>query len=113
MSGNCGVDYQTGLYCFVGLAWALWTTRNKIYIQKIFPDKPLETVHLALSLVQKWKILLKEATRTKVETMVGSMLEFIREFHLLDSNPSNVGVIWSLCGAFWKVIWSIIAVDIG
>jgi hypothetical protein len=27
-----GVNFQTGLTCFAALAWAIWTTRNKMCI---------------------------------------------------------------------------------
>jgi hypothetical protein len=42
------------------LQWAIWTTRNKMCTQKIFPDKPLDNVHLGLPYVHKWKILMKK-----------------------------------------------------
>jgi hypothetical protein len=45
------VGYQLGLSCFAGLAWTIWTTRNKICIEKTFPDKPIDMVYLGLSLL--------------------------------------------------------------
>jgi hypothetical protein len=51
LTGKFGVDYQTWLSCFAGVAWAIWTTRNKMCIQKKFPDKPLDTVYVVLSYV--------------------------------------------------------------
>jgi hypothetical protein len=35
---------ESGLTCFAGLAWTLWTTRNKIFIQKMFHEKPFNIV---------------------------------------------------------------------
>jgi hypothetical protein len=32
LTGKFGVDYQTWLSCFAGLAWVIWTTRNKMCI---------------------------------------------------------------------------------
>jgi hypothetical protein len=48
-----GSSFETGLTCFAGLAWALWTTRNKISIQKTFPEKPIIVVYTALPYIQK------------------------------------------------------------
>jgi hypothetical protein len=51
-----GVSFQVDLFCFAGLAWALWNTRNRICIRKDFPNKLLDIVHLGLSYLQKWKL---------------------------------------------------------
>jgi hypothetical protein len=51
LTGGFGVNYQTGLSCFAGFALALWTVRNKMCIQKSFPERPLDVVHLGISFV--------------------------------------------------------------
>jgi hypothetical protein len=53
-----GTSFQMGLACFAGLGWAAWLTRNKIYMQKSFPAKPIEVIYNALSFVQKWRPLI-------------------------------------------------------
>jgi hypothetical protein len=58
-TGGFGVDFQTGLVCFAGFAWATWITRNKICMQKTFPDKTTDVIYLGLAFIQKWKLLMK------------------------------------------------------
>ena len=54
------------MFIFAGFAWALWMTRNKMAIEKSFPKTPTDVIYLALSLMQKWSILLKEEDRRSV-----------------------------------------------
>jgi hypothetical protein len=44
-----GVNYQIGLSCFAGLAWAMWNTRNKICIKHSIPERPIDTIFLGVS----------------------------------------------------------------
>jgi hypothetical protein len=66
---DLGVNYQTGLACFAGIAWGLWDTRNKIYIRKILPTNPIDVVHLYLSYVQRWKILMRKLASARMKAM--------------------------------------------
>ena len=54
------------MFTFAGFAWALWTTRNKMAIEKGFPKAPTDIIYVALTLMQKWSILLKEEDREKL-----------------------------------------------
>jgi hypothetical protein len=97
-----GTSFQTGFTCFAGLAWALWTTRNKITIQKMFPEKSIIVVYNALSYIQKWRVQMKpleknsamELTkRSQYRTLlisrmwVLSMTHRILQFEALPSQP--------------------------
>jgi hypothetical protein len=75
------------------MAWAIWKTRNNMCIRKIFLDKPIDIIHLCLSFVQRWKILMKELERNKVEALTSLMLQHIRNFRPLASHLSDVGFI--------------------
>jgi hypothetical protein len=55
-----GVSFQTGLSYFAGMAPAIWKTRNSICMRKAFSDKLTDVIHLGMSFVHKWKILIKE-----------------------------------------------------
>jgi hypothetical protein len=45
------------MFIFADLAWALWTTRNKMTIEKNFSKTPTDVIYVALSLMQQWSIL--------------------------------------------------------
>jgi hypothetical protein len=51
-----GVGYRTGLVCFARVAWAIWNTRNKFCIRRIFPNKPIDVVLFGVSFIQKWRM---------------------------------------------------------
>jgi hypothetical protein len=48
------------MFIFAGFGWALWTSRNKMAIEKSFPQMPTDVIYNAISLMQKWSILLKK-----------------------------------------------------
>ena len=48
------------IFFFAGFAWALWTTRNKMAIEKSFVKTPTDVIYVAISLLQRWSVLLKE-----------------------------------------------------
>jgi hypothetical protein len=62
-------------------------------IQKKFPDKPLDTVYLTLSYIQKWRIIMRKPEKVKVEELMKTVLQFIKEFKPRGSAVSNVGFI--------------------
>jgi len=68
------------LVMFAGFAWALWTTRNKMAIEKSFPKTPTDVIYLALSLMQKWSILLKEEDKRSVMQVKESLLGWLKAF---------------------------------
>jgi hypothetical protein len=60
---------------------------------KVFLDKLIDIIHICLSFVQKWKILMKELERSKVEALVSLILQHMKNFRPLTSHPSDVGFI--------------------
>jgi hypothetical protein len=60
LHGKFGVDYQTGLTYFTGIAWAIWNNRNKMCMSNRFPDSPMCVIYLAFSFIQKWRVLMME-----------------------------------------------------
>ena len=68
------------LFIFAGFTWALWTTRNKMSIEQKFPKAPTDVVYLALSYLQKWSILLKDADRDRMEAINGEIMGWMRSF---------------------------------
>jgi hypothetical protein len=68
------------MFIFAGFAWALWMTRNKMAIEKSFPKTPTDVIYLALSLMQKWSILLKEEDKRSVMQVKESLLGWLKAF---------------------------------
>jgi hypothetical protein len=62
-------------------------------IQKKFPDKPTNVVHLALSFLQKWKMLMKMVESYMVENLTREVQAYARSFRPLESHPSNVSFL--------------------
>jgi hypothetical protein len=88
-----GVSYQLGLACFAGLSWAIWTVRNKISMQKKFPNSPIDVVYYALSFIQKWKSLMRPLEKTKVELMLTQVTRHTREFSPSGEIVTDIGFI--------------------
>jgi hypothetical protein len=63
-------------------------------ITKKFPNRTSDVIHLGLSYVQKWKILMTADTeKIKVEGLVSQVLHHMESFEALHGNPSDVGFI--------------------
>jgi hypothetical protein len=93
LRGKFGVSFQTGLACFAALAWAIWLARNNMCIRRKFLNSTCDIVHHGLSYAQKWRLLMTDREKTKVEGMIKQVLDYLREFEPLHSNPSDVGFI--------------------
>jgi hypothetical protein len=62
------------MFLFVGFAWSLWIAQNKMAIEKCFPKTPSDVLYAALSLLQKWLILLKEKDRGRMAQAKDSVI---------------------------------------
>lgn len=65
-----GTQKPFALFIFAGFMWAIWRTRNKMTIEKKFPKSASNVMFYGISFLQKWRILLKEGDRTKLETVL-------------------------------------------
>jgi hypothetical protein len=72
------------IFIFSGFAWALWTSRNKIGIDKKFPKAPTEVIYIAISLMQ-WSVKLKEKDQDRIMQIKDSIISWLKTF-----KPSNV-----------------------
>jgi hypothetical protein len=89
--GKFGVNFQTKLSCFAGLAWPIWNTRNKICIKQVIPDKTIDTMYLGLSFIHKWRVLMKPLEKAEMEELAKSVMEYAKIFKPIPSSPSDVG----------------------
>jgi hypothetical protein len=85
-----GASYEISLTCFAGVAWAIWNAKNKMCFNKSFPNKPTDVIYLGLSFIQKWRLLKKEHTRTKMEAAVAMVGEHLRKFRPSGENATDV-----------------------
>jgi hypothetical protein len=93
LKGGFGVNYQMGLSFFACFKWAMWTVRNKIYIQKPFPERPIDVVYMCISFVQKWTLLMRPLEKGRIHHMVELVLRRAREFRPSPDAVSDVGFI--------------------
>ena len=74
---NLKLPHKMGLFFFAGLAWSIWNIRNKMTIEKKFPN-PTDVLFSGIAFLQKWKVLLKESDAERVKTMTKSLLDAIK-----------------------------------
>jgi hypothetical protein len=63
LQGKGPLPARLVMFIFAGFAWALWTTRNKMAIEKSFPKTPTDVIYLALSLMQNGTFYLRRRTK--------------------------------------------------
>lgn len=59
------------IFLFASFARALWTTRNKMAIEKKILKAPSGVLYVAISLMQKWSHLLKEKDKECIDILSG------------------------------------------
>jgi len=72
---------------FVGIAWNLWNTRNKMAIEHTISRSPLQVFHSSIIFVQKWCQLLKATDQDKMREVAERLKAWARAFV-----PSNTTV---------------------
>jgi len=72
---------------FAGFSWAIWTTRNKMAIEKKIPKAPSDVIYCAISLMQKWSLLLKEEDRETFDWAKDAIMKWMKSFQ-----PNTIAV---------------------
>lgn len=80
LSGKGPLPIRIAMFVFAGFAWALWTTRNKMAIEKQFPKAPTDIIYTGLSLLQSWSIKLKEEDKARVAKITEAILCWLKNF---------------------------------
>jgi len=78
------------MFVFAGFAWTLWVTRNNMAIEKVFPKMPSDVLYGALSLLQKWMILLKEDDRWRMSQVKDMVVCWMRSFKTNATMPTDI-----------------------
>lgn len=69
MPRKMGVPKRLCLFLFAAIAWTLSKNRNKMAIEKCFPNSPDMVLHMIVNFMQMWSELLKESDRVKMRAM--------------------------------------------
>lgn len=85
LQGKGPIPARLLMFLFAGFTWALWITRNKMAIEKKFPKAPTDVMHIGLSFLQKWAILLQEEDRERLGNMKEEIIQWMKQFR-----PSTV-----------------------
>jgi hypothetical protein len=78
------------MFFFAGFAWTLWSTHNKMVIEKHFPKAPTDVIYVALSLMQKWSIMLKEGERKRFMQVKDAFMSWLKNFKTNAAMPTDV-----------------------
>lgn len=82
IGSEAGGQRRSGYVClfvFAAFCWALWTTRNKMVIEKKFPRRPTDVVYTALSFLQVWSFKLKE-DQERISQFRMAIMRWLKEF---------------------------------
>lgn len=88
--GKGPLPFRLIIFLFAGFTWALWTTRNKMAIDKKFPKASIDVIYIALSLLQRWSIRLKEMDQERLLKVKESITSWIKTFKPSDLQLSDV-----------------------
>lgn len=78
------------MFLFAGFTWTLWVTRNKMAIEKCYPKTPFDVLYAALSLLQKWSMLLKEDDKRRMFQVKDMVVRWMRSFKPSPTIPTDV-----------------------
>lgn len=80
LQGKGPLPKRLVMWLFAGFAWVLWTTRNKMAIEKTFVKLPTDVVYVAISLLQRWSILLKEKDKERMLQVLETIQSWLKNF---------------------------------
>ena len=73
-------DYYICLSSFAAVAWTLWKIRNRMAIEKVFPNHLTEAIFKFISCLQKWRILIREDDRRRLDKVINMMEDWMKSF---------------------------------
>lgn len=90
LKGKGPLSIRLTIFLFAGFAWAIWTTRNKMAIEKVFPKAPTDVIFVALSLMQKWRVSLKEKEQGSFDSVSARIVDWMKQFKPTQQLMSDV-----------------------
>jgi hypothetical protein len=68
---------------FAAQSWALWLIRNKLSIEKSFPEQPADCFFKTAMFLQLWRPLSKKKHVDKLDVMVGALCSLSRQTRVI------------------------------
>jgi hypothetical protein len=90
LQGKGPLPNRLVMFFFAGFTWALWTTRNKMAIEKSFVKASTDVIYVAVSLLQRWSILLKEKDKERVSQALEAILRWLKNFKPKTTTTTDV-----------------------
>lgn len=82
-----------GLFLCASLCWGLWLVRNDLVFENKLVKSPLQVVYKAISLMQRWKVLLsKERDREALIVLLEKLKAKLESLRPVDVLPDNISV---------------------
>jgi hypothetical protein len=85
------MGFQGGMVVFAGMTWGLWITRNNWVFNNKLIKSPLQVVYRSLSLMQRWKVLLKEKECTSLDVFQAKIMLTLEVLKPTDNLPDDIG----------------------
>jgi hypothetical protein len=77
-ANNTGRRRRLFWLVFAALTWTLWTVRNKMVIERIFPRRASDSLYSFLALLQQWYPLCRQRDRERLDGMLEDLLAAAR-----------------------------------
>ena len=81
------------LIFFAALSWAIWKNRNSMVIQKVFPANPDVVLYNAITLLQMWRELTKDADKIQSSKIVEGLETWISKLDRLQTFNSEIAIL--------------------
>ena len=82
-------NYSFRLFLSVIIFWVLWKCRNKMVIEGVFLAQPTKIIYKILSAFQRWRVLLKEADRHRMDEQRKMVESWLSSFEAVRGVPDD------------------------
>ena len=72
---------------FAAMMWTLWTTRNKMVIERVFPCRASDSFFKFLAFLQYWHPLARPRDRDRLHLLLDALVSTVRR--LSDRSPAS------------------------
>jgi hypothetical protein len=73
-------SYNLKLLMLAAILWSLWTTSNKIVMERAFPKSTTKIFFKILAVLQKWRACLKQPEKVELDNKVAQVKGWLEEF---------------------------------